>query len=240
MIGMTLLRTAFTFGLLLFLTRLIGKKQIRQATFFDFITAIAVGDIAAEHLADPEEDFFPWLLATILWFGLTIAIDILVMKHRPLGKLLEGEPSVVIENGRIREKDLFRNYLRVDDLMARLRTQGYFNPTDVEYAVFETDGSMSVLPKSQARPVQPRDLGIPTQYEGITREVIVDRKVIPANLKQMGLSEEWLAGELVKQGYTGPDEIFYAALDTQGQLYIDGFADHLDRHRVEISDLGPH
>lgn len=240
MIIEALARTVLTFLVLLVLTRLSGKKQLSRATYFDFITAIAVGDIAADHMANPEDPLLPFLAATVLWFALAIALDLLVVKSRPIAKLLEGEPSVVIENGRIREKDLFRNFLRVDDLMARLRTQGYFNPSDVEYAVFETDGTISVLPKAQARPVQPRDLGIPTQYEGISRELIVDREVVRANLKQMNLSEEWLAGELVKAGYTGTDEVFYAAIDTQGKLFIDGFKDPIGGSRVNISDTGPH
>ncbi|MFZ5815861.1 MAG: DUF421 domain-containing protein [Bacillota bacterium] len=235
-----LARTFLTFTVLLLLTRITGKKQLSQSTFFDFVSAIAIGDLAAEHLGNPEDPLLPWVLATGLWFALIIALDVLVMRSRTMGKLVEGEPTILIENGQLLERNLRRNYLRVDDLMARLRSHGYFNPREVEYAVFETDGSISVLPRSQSRPVQPKDLGIATPYEGMTRELIVDRQVVRANLHSMNLSLEWLTGELIKQGYAGPEEIFYAALDTQGRLYVNGYNDRLADTHVRVSDQGPH
>lgn len=240
MILKVVLRVALAFTVLLVLTRLSGKKQLRQATFFDFITAIAVGDIAAEKVSDPEQPLVPWLLGTVLWFAMAIALDLIVMKNRQIGKIVEGEPAVLIENGRILEKNLFKNFLRVDDLMARLRGKGFFNPADVEFAIFETDGTVSVLPRSQLRPVQPRDLNLATAYEGIAREVVVDRQVIRANLQQIGLSEGWLLHELARQGYAGPEEVFYAAIDTGGNLYVDGFQDPISGIRVKVPDHGPH
>lgn len=240
MILPVLTRVAVTFTVLLILTRLTGKKQLSQSTFFDFITAIAIGDIAGEKVADPEHPLLPWVLGTALWFGLAVVLDLIVLRSRRIGKLVEGEPTVLIENGRILEKNLYRNFLRVDDLMARLREKGHFNPADVEYAVFETDGEISVLPKSQVRPVQPRDLKVPTEYEGMPRELIVDQEIIRANLQTVGLSEGWLFGELAKQGYAGPEEVLYASIDTQGKLYVDGYQDQLPPSRIQISDHGPH
>lgn len=235
-----LLRVAVAFVVLLVLTRLAGKKQLRQTTFFDFITAIAVGDIAAEKIADPKEPLLPWVGAAVLWFGLAIALDLLVLKDRRLGKLVAGEPTVVIENGKILEKNLYKNFLRVDDLIARLREKGQFNLADVEFAIFETDGELSVLPKSQVRPLQPRDLKIATQYEGISRELVVDRQVNRSNLKLLNLSHGWLLQELNRQGYEGPQDVFFAAIDTQGRLYIDGFKDPVAGSRIHVNDAGPH
>ncbi len=228
------------FFVLLVLTRLAGKKQLSQSTYFDFITAIAVGDLVAENLADPEKPVLPWLAGTVLWFALTIALDLTVLKNRPIAKLMEGEPSVVIENGRILEKNLARNFLRVDDLLARLRAQGHFNPSDVEFAIFETDGTVSVLAKSQARPVTPRDLGLFTEYEGVTRELVMEGRVIQSNLKAINLSEEWLRAELLRLGYDDLQQVFYAAVDSQGKLFVDGYCDRISGSRVQIADKGPH
>jgi uncharacterized membrane protein YcaP (DUF421 family) len=233
-------RVAVAFSVLLVLTRIIGKKQLSQSTFFDFATAIAIGDIAGERISDPEYPLLPWVMGTVLWFGLAILIDLIVLKNREVGKLVEGNPTVLIENGRILERNLFKNFLRVDDLMARLREKGFFNPADVEFAIFETDGTISVLPKSQVRPLQPRDLGIPTQYEGLSREVVVDRQVIRSNLREMGLDESWLYGELAKNGYYAVDDIFYAAIDTEGKLFVDTLDDRVDGSRVQVDDHGPH
>lgn len=235
-----LMRVTLTFSVLLVLTRLTGKKQLSQSTFFDFITAIAIGDIAAEKLSDPSHPPIPWLLGTILWFALTVAVDLLVLKNRRLAKLIEGEPTIVMENGRILEKEMFKNFLRVDGLMARLRDRGIFNPADVEYAIFETDGTITVLPKSQVRPVQPRDLKIATQYEGMSRELVVEGNITQNTLDAIGLSRSWLLGELQKAGYDDPKRVLYAAIDTQGKLFIDGYDDQVSGSRVRVEDYGAH
>lgn len=240
MIWRVLLRVTLTFFTLVVLTRFAGKKQLSQATFMDFVTAIAVGDIAGEKLSDPQHPLLPWLLGTTLWFALAFAMDVLVVKNRVLGKLIEGEPTVLIENGRILEKNLFKNFLRVDDLMALLREKGFFNPSEVEYAIFETDGTLSVLPRSQYRPVQPRDLQLSTEYEGVPREVLIEGRPVPSNLKELGLDEAWLAGELAKQGHPHLDEIFFASIDTQGKLWIDPYKDPAGGPRVVIEEKGPH
>jgi uncharacterized membrane protein YcaP (DUF421 family) len=217
-----LARVVLTWSTLLVLARLTGKKQLSQTTFFDFITAIAVGDIAGENLVNPDKHLLPWMAATVLWFGLTIALDVLVLKNRTLAMLVEGKPRVLIENGKILEQNLKKDYLRVDELMAHLRKKGYFNPSEVEYAIFETDGSVSVLPRSQFRPVEPRDLKLSTKYEGLTQAVVLDGKIDRKNLKRLGLSEEWLWAELTKQGTT-PEAVFYAGLDTEGKLFLDSY-----------------
>lgn len=221
MTGEILLRVLLTWTTLLVLARLTGKKQLSQATFFDFITAIAVGDIAGENLANPEKPLLPWLAGTVAWFALTVFLDILVLKNRRLAGLVEGTPSVLIQNGKILEKSLRSNFLRVDDLVADMRKMGYFNVADVEFAVYETDGSLSVMPKSQVRPVTPKDLNLATEYEGLPLPVVQDGKVNYINLKRVGLDEEWLRGKLAAMGKT-PDQVFYASLDTAGKLYVDG------------------
>jgi uncharacterized membrane protein YcaP (DUF421 family) len=217
-----LARVAMTWLVLLVLARLTGKKQLSQATFFDFITAIAVGDIAGENLVNPEKHLLPWLSATVLWFGLTILLDVLVLKNRTLATLVEGKPRVLIENGKILEANLKKDYLRIDELMSHLRKKGFFNPEEVEYAIFETDGSVSVQPRSQYRPVQPRDLTLSTRYEGLTQSVVLDGQINQKNLKRLGLTEDWLLGELARKGLS-PDSVFYAGLDTEGKLFIDGY-----------------
>lgn len=215
-----LMRVIITFSVLLVLTRLAGKKQLGQVSFFDFVTAIAVGDIAAEKLSDPEHPLLPWMAGTILWFAMAIGLDVLSLRSRRVGRLLEGEPSVLIANGRILEQNLRQNFLRTDDLLAYLRGKGIFNPADVEFAIYETDGTVSVLPRSQVRPVTPRDLGISTPYEGLSQEVIFEGEINRNRLKKMQLTEEWLMNELRKKGLESPRQVFYASVDTAGDLYV--------------------
>jgi len=231
-----LLRVVITFVVLLVLTRVAGKKQLGQVSFFDFITAIAVGDIAAEKLSDPQHPLLPWLAGTILWFAMTLGLDVLALSNRRIGAWLEGEPSILIQNGRIMKEQLRRNFLRVDDLMAYLRSKGYFNPADVEYAIYETDGTVSVLPRSQARPVTPKDLGLSTAYEGLPRELIFEGKVNYSTLQQCNLDEKWLLDELRKQGIQHPSQVFFACLDTTGTVYIDPW----EEPTLQDPASGPH
>lgn len=229
-------RIVATFLVLLFLTRLTGKKQLSQITFFDFITAIAIGDIAAAKLSDPEAPFLPWLAGTVLWFAMTIALDRLVLSNRRIAKLVEGEPTIVIEKGQIYEQRLKQNYLRVDELLANLRAKGLFNPGDVEFAMFETDGTVSVLPRAQVRPVTPKDLKLSTSYEGIAREMIFEGRINQINLKDLGKDKAWLLKKLHEQGYDDLKQIFHASLDTQGGLYVDGYDDPIKGSRVDVRD----
>lgn len=215
-----LLRVTITFFVLLILTRLAGKKQLGQVSFFDFVTAIAVGDIAAEKLSDPEYPLLPWLAGTTLWFALAIGLDVLALRSRKAGRMLEGEPSILIAKGRILEQNLRSNFLRTEDLLAYLRGKGIFNPADVEFAVYETDGTVSVLPRSQVRPVTPQDLGIHPPYEGLSQEVIFEGQINRNTLKQMHLDEKWLKNQLLKKGIKSPEQVHYASLDTTGKLYV--------------------
>lgn len=233
-------RVIYTFGVLLLLTRIAGKKELSQSTFFDFVTAIAVGDIAAEKMTDPEHPLLPWTGAAILWFTLIIAVDLVVVGNRKAAKLIEGEPTMLIENGRILEKNLKANFLSPDELMAHLRKQGHFNPAEVEYAIFETDGTVTVQPKSQYRPLTPKDVNLPTSYEGVSREVVAEGQILHRNLMEMHLDAAWLRAELLKQGYPSEKQVFWASLDTSGKLYVDGYVDAIAGRRVEIQDYGPH
>lgn len=235
-----LLRVSYTFGVLLLLTRVAGKKELSQTTFFDFVTAIAIGDIAAEKLANPEEPLLPWTAAAVLWFALIILLDMVVVGNRKAAKLIEGEPTILMENGRILEQNLKANYLSVDELMAHLRKKGYFNPAEVEYAIFETDGSVTVQSKSQHRPLTPKDVNLPTSYEGIAREVVAEGQILHRNLMEMHLDAAWLRAELLKQGYPSEKQIFWAALDASGKLYVDAYVDPIAGRRLEIQDYGPH
>ena len=126
----------------------------------------------------------------------------------------------------------------VDDLMMQLRDKNVFNIADVEFAISEPNGKLSVLLKSQKRPVTPHDLQLSTTYEGVPSEMISDGIVIMQNLKQNNLTEEWLYGELEKQGINSVKEVFYASLDSNGHLYIDKKQDDLG-NITDITDKLP-
>ncbi|WP_167935749.1 DUF421 domain-containing protein [Halothermothrix orenii] len=119
------------------------------------------------------------------------------------------------------------NY-QIEDLRAQLRDKGIFRMADVEFAILETSGQLSVLKKSQQQPVTRNDLNLQTNYEGLSRKIIFEGKIMKDKLRELNLTEKWLKDELKKQGITDIKDVMYAALDTQGNLFVDKYHDETD------------
>lgn len=230
-----ILRATFAFGVLLLLTRLLGRQQFSQLTFFDFVTGTTIGGIGALMAANLTVNIWGAFVALLAFMVLLILNGYVSLESRPLRKLLRGEPVVVVHNGKILEGNMALMRYSADDLMTQLREKGFFNPADVEYAILETDGELSVLAKSQNRPVTPKDLNLPTSYEGVNTELIVDGKIVEQNLAQNKLSKKWLEDQLETQGIYSIGEVYYASLGTDGQLFVDKKQDTLD-HITDASD----
>lgn len=218
------LTTVVSFLSLWTITRVLGKKQISQLTLFDYITGITIGSLAAE-LISPEGAWLPILLALSLWGTLAWGFHWVDLKGRRIHRFLDGAPVILIRNGKILEQNLREEQINLEQLESMLRVKGYFDLSQVEFAVLETDGQLSVLPRSQYRPVQPRDLKVPTEYEGMPTQVMQEGRPLPQQLQKIGLSEEWLRRELMRQGITSFDEVMGAWLGTDGTLTVDRYQD---------------
>uniref|UniRef100_A0A7C2ECR2 DUF421 domain-containing protein n=1 Tax=Ammonifex degensii TaxID=42838 RepID=A0A7C2ECR2_9THEO len=232
------LRAVGAFAGVVLITRMVGKSQIGQLTISDYVNGIVIGSIAAGLATDIKTSPLYYLFGLAIFSGLTIFVQYAGLKYRPARKFFGDEPTVVVHNGKILERNMTRMRYNVDDLMMQLREKGYFNIGDVEFAVAEPNGELSVLPKSSKRPLTPQDLNIPTKYEGVPSELVVDGVIIQQNLKQNNLTEEWLFKELEKQGIYSLKDVLYASLDTEGKLYVDKRQDPLD-HVTDITDKLP-
>lgn len=233
----TTIKTALAFFAILVYARILGKQQVGQLTYYDYITGITLGSIAATMAIAPNQVTSLHLWALTLFAGLAYFQGVVTERSRPLRKVIEGEPAVVIHNGKVLEKNMKAMRYNMENLMEQLREKGVFNISDVEFAILETNGGLSVLPKASRQPVTREDMQIPVDYEGIPTELVVDGRIIYDNLKQLGLDEHWLIGELKKQGYQSASEIVYASLDSKGNLYIDKKQDDLDQGtKTDISD----
>lgn len=215
-----LIRGTVAFFTLLILTQLLGKKQVSQLNFFDYIVGITIGSIAASMTTDLNVEASVHWVGLLTWSIWSIALSIIAVHSRRGAKLMAGEPTVVVHNGQILESALERMNYSLDDLRMQLRQKDVFKLADVEFALVEPDGGLSVLLKSQLQPVTPADLGIATNYEGIPVELIVDGHIIEANLRQLNLSRKWLEEQIRKRNHK-LDQVYYAELDTQGNLYVD-------------------
>lgn len=212
------LRAVFSFLTLWGITRWLGKKQVGQLTFFDYISGITFGALASQIINDERRWPRPFL-GLLIWAALAQLFHYLDLKGRKLHRILDDAPAVLIRNGELVEQNLQKLRINVEELMSMLRQEGHFHLESVEFAILEANGKLSVMPRSQYRPLQPRDLGLATPYEGLMIQVMQEGRPIAHGLHQAGLDEAWLQGELAKQ-QVEPGQVFAAWLDTQGRLLI--------------------
>lgn len=222
---MAALRTIYLFVLLLVLTHLIGRKLISQMTFFDFLIGITLGPIGAHLALGKSVGMDVGLTVLTVLTALTIISALLTIRSTKWQKLIDSEPVVMIANGNIVQENMGKVRLTMNDLLMMLREKNVFNINDVEFALMETDGKISVLKKTQKEPLTPENLNLPTNYQGLTKDLIMDGLVLKENLGDINLDESWLERELTKKGLGGPAEVFYAGLDTDGKLFISAKTD---------------
>jgi len=215
-----ILYSLIIYFLLLILTRLMGRKLLSQMTYFDFVTAITIGTIGATFITVEVQGFII-LLSPVILSLLVILTGYLTLKSVPARKILEGEPLVLIQNGKILENNLKNVRYNIDDLMMLLREKKVFNMDEVEFAILEPNGKLSVQKKSQYLPVSAKDLNISTKYKGISSEMIRDGEIVHQNIEQNNLSYEWLYNQLQNNDIENIDDVFLATLSTEGTLYVD-------------------
>ena len=220
-IAETALRAAIGFIILLGLTRLIGKKQMGQLTIFTYITGIALGNIAGDMVVHRDISIVDGLVGMILWAVLVWIVEYSSLKSTHVRVALDGEPTIVIKKGEIMQDRLKSQRLNVDDLTMLLRTNNVFSIRDVDYAILEPNGQLSILKKSENQQVTKQDMHIPvTPKPYIPAEIIVDGRPVDKNMKEYGLSRQWLHGELKKAGIHSVDDVFFAEIQSDGSLYI--------------------
>ncbi len=216
-----IIRSIISFFALLLLVRLMGKQQVAQLTFFDYAVGITIGSIASTLSVQVNENTLATLVGMGTWTVLAILLAVLGVNNVWVRKVVDGEATVVIENGKILEKNLKRIRIPTDELISELRSQGVFNMADVEFAMFEPGGKFSIQKKSQKQPITPNDLNLPTHYDGLPTALIMDGSILTDALQSLKLSKAWLYYQLGKQNLHDVTDISLAQLDTKGILYVD-------------------
>jgi uncharacterized membrane protein YcaP (DUF421 family) len=217
------LRAAVSFLVLFVLARILGRKEISQMTFFNFVSAIAIGSIAANLVLNPNVAIRSGVVALIAWSVFTILMGMVDIKYKPARIITTGDPLILIKEGKIVESALRKTRLDLDSLNAMLRQKNIFAIADVDFAIFETNGQLSVLPKEPNKPMTKGDMNVPSQKKlyPLTTSVVSDGTILTENLTKLNLSEEWLQNQLQQAGYQSPSDVFYAEILQNGQLYID-------------------
>ncbi|MCT1903042.1 DUF421 domain-containing protein [Oceanobacillus sojae] len=236
-IVLILIRSITAFFLLFLMARIMGKKQISQLTFFDYCVGITIGSIAATLSVDQNVKIVNGLVSLTIWGVFPIILAYLGLKSMLFSKITDGKATIVIRNGEVLDKNLKKNLLTINELLMLLREKGTFKVSDVEMAVLETNGELSIMLKTEQQPVTPQTLGIPLEQEHGPAVLIIDGKIMKKSLETLGYSEEWLTGEIQKQGAGGIKDVFLAQIDSRGSMYVDLYEDQYTKKRVEERPL---
>lgn len=227
-------RAVIGFFTLLIFTKMLGKEQISQLTYFDYVLGITIGSIAASLTTDLSSRAWPHWVGLLAWALLGYLMELLTMKWRFAAKYIEGEPTIIIMNGKIMENALKKMKYRASDVMELLRNKDVFDITEVDFAIVEPNGNISVLKTAENLPLTAKDMGIQKQSNGISTELIYDGMLIDENLKQLNKDRAWLIRELKKHNINNISEVFLATLNPAGSLYIDKYDDHIKK----VLDIG--
>lgn len=222
-----LLRSSVAFILFMIIARILGKQIISQMTLHDFITAISLGSIVANMAFNTSLKVHNFLISLFIFSGIALLSTYLSMKNRTARKWLSGEPTVLIQGGKILEHNMKKIHYNLDNLNQSLREKDIYDIEEVEYCILEADGHVSVLKKPPFRPATKQDVGIYTKpSSAFPVELIMDGEIITKNLKENRLTLEWLLEEIKQRGYRFED-VAYAVRGTNEQLYFDLYQDDL-------------
>ncbi|HET7559989.1 MAG TPA: DUF421 domain-containing protein [Limnochordia bacterium] len=213
-------RTALFYILILALMRLLGKREIDQLAPIDLIVMIMIAELAVIPMEDTKMPIMAGIVPILVLGALEFGLAVLSLKSVWWRRAINGQPAVVIRDGRIDENELRRIRWNLDDLMQELRLKSAANILDVEVAMVENNGKLSVIFKSQERAVRPSDLGVATQYEGLDLVLVKDGRVDRQALTTAHLDEDWLRGQLAAQGIHEFDDCLLAVLDSTGRLFV--------------------
>ena len=205
---------------LFLVTKMLGKKQISQLSLFDYVIGISIGNFAAEMTINLESHELNGIWAVVLFGLFAYLISWLTMKSIVLRRFFMGTPTVIIQDGKILEKNLKKVKFDINDMLEEIRGAGYFDLSEVEYAVMEANGKFSILPKPEYRPVTPKDMNLKVPKESLCANIIIDGKIMHNNLYNINKDEKWLNKELKVKGYRDISKILLATIDSNQKITI--------------------
>ena len=185
-----------SFLFLFVVTKIMGKKQIAQLSFLDYVIGISLGSIAAEMATDPERPFYHFFIAMAIYLALDISLTLIARKGTILKKFIRGRPLILVDQGKINYRNLMRSKLDINDLLSMCRAKGYFDLRNVAYVVFETSGEVSILPAPDAVVAKSVEVGTMPPPPSLSKDVVEDGKIIEEALSQIGKDKTWLLSRL--------------------------------------------
>jgi len=215
-----LYETIFGFCALFLLTKVLGKTQISQLTAFDFIAALVLGELVGNALFDEKAGILEIGYIIFLWGSLLFIVEIITQKFKGSRFLLEGKPSLIIHKGKLIYEEMRKNRIDINEIQHLLRMKDVFALQEVEYAILESNGDISVLKKSAYQTPNKQDLNVAPSSVQMAITIITDGEIIKDNLAEADLTEDWLLNEIKKQNFNSVKEVFYAEWIKGKDLYV--------------------
>ncbi|HLS61459.1 MAG TPA: DUF421 domain-containing protein [Virgibacillus sp.] len=215
-----LYETIFGFCALFLLTKVLGKTQISQLTAFDFIAALVLGELVGNALFDEKAGILDIGYVIFLWGSLLYIVEMITQKYKRSRFFLEGKPAVIIHKGDLVYEEMRKNKIDIDEIQHMLREKDVFAIQEVEYAIMESNGEVSILKKSAYQTPTKKDLNIAPTEPQMAMPLISDGELIKDNLAEADISEEWLLNEIERQGFPSIKEVFYAEWMKDTKLHV--------------------
>ncbi len=206
------LTSIFSYLTLFLLTKLMGNKQISQLDFFDYITGITIGSIAAEFATELEEPWKP-LLAMVIYAMATLLLGVIARKFPRTRKYLNGTSRIIMDKGKLNRENMKKVKLDINEFLVMCREQGYFDLSSIQTALFEYNGKLTILPNSLRRPTIPEDFQLKPEQETLFAEIIMDGRILEKNLQHLGFNLNWLLKQLNQNGISSAKDVFLAVCD---------------------------
>ena len=204
---------------LFLITKILGKKQVSQLSLFDYVIGISIGNFAAEVTINLEAEWINGVVAVLIFGLVAYLVSIITMKSIVARRFFMGSPTIVIQNGKIIKESLKRVKLDINDLLEECRNNNVFDLNQINYALMEANGKLSILLKPEYLPLTPKDMKLNPEKNGLVANVIIDKKIMQENLKQMNKDDKWLLKEL-KTKKVKLEDILLCTMDINDKLTI--------------------
>ncbi len=215
-----LFRTVVLYLLIILGIRLMGKRQVGELEPSELVFTLLIADLAAVPMQDFGIPLITGVVPIVTLLCVTLLISLLTMRSIKFRSVLCGKPSIVVDNGKLCQKEMEKNRFTLDELSEELRVQGVSDLRTVRYAILETNGQLTVLLKAAEMPVTAAKMGLKPKEPGLATWIISDGRLMSENLKRRGLNDEWLAKQLAQNHVKHVKEVFALSVDEQGQVYF--------------------